>query len=119
MNAKPNYAFIDSQNLNLGVLAAGWKIDMKKFRIYLYEKYSIQKAFLFIGYVKGQEDMYDNFKKYGYECVFRPTLVNKDGSTKGNCDSELVLHAMIELNNYKKAIIVSGVCRFPFQHFCH
>jgi len=25
-----NYAFIDSQNLNLGVLSLGWKLDYKK-----------------------------------------------------------------------------------------
>lgn len=29
------YAFIDSQNLNLGVKSQGWKIDYKKFRLYL------------------------------------------------------------------------------------
>lgn len=27
---------------------------------------------------------------------------------KGNCDAELVLHAMIEFSNYEKAIIVTG-----------
>jgi hypothetical protein len=32
-----NYAFIDSQNLNLGVQDLGWKLDYKKFRIYLTE----------------------------------------------------------------------------------
>jgi uncharacterized LabA/DUF88 family protein len=34
--------------------------------------------------------------------------VYKDGTTKGNCDAELVLHAMIEYGNYEKAIIVTG-----------
>lgn len=28
-----NYAFIDSQNLNLGVKSSGWKLDYKKFRL--------------------------------------------------------------------------------------
>jgi uncharacterized LabA/DUF88 family protein len=28
--------------------------------------------------------------------------------TKGNVDSELVLHTMIEFNNYDKAIVVAG-----------
>lgn len=27
------FAFIDSQNLNLGVLSLGWRIDYKKFRL--------------------------------------------------------------------------------------
>ena len=30
-----NYAFIDSQNLNLSIRALGWKLDFRRFRIYL------------------------------------------------------------------------------------
>lgn len=108
MVSKPNYAFIDSQNLNLGILALGWKMDMKRFRVYLSEKYHVDKAFLFIGYLEDQKNMYESFTNYGYECIFRPTLKNKNGTTKGNCDAELVLQAMIEYENYGKAIIVSG-----------
>ena len=33
-----NYAYIDSQNLNLGIQSLGWKLDYKRFRIYLREK---------------------------------------------------------------------------------
>ena len=40
-----NYAFIDSQNLNLSIKELGWNLDFKRFRIYLQEKYSITKAF--------------------------------------------------------------------------
>jgi len=46
-----NFAFIDSQNLNLSIRAQGWFLDYKKFRKYLEDKYSITKAFLFLGYV--------------------------------------------------------------------
>ena len=36
-------------------------------------------------------------------------MVSRDGKVvKGNVDAELVLRAMIELNSYNKAIIVSG-----------
>lgn len=38
-----NYAFIDGQNLNLGIKSLGWKLDFKKFRIYLEEKYAVKK----------------------------------------------------------------------------
>lgn len=31
-----------------------------------------------------------------------------DGSAKGNVDAELVLHTMIEWDNYDKALIVTG-----------
>ena len=34
-----NFAFIDSQNLNLGIQSLGWKLDYRRFRIYLKEKY--------------------------------------------------------------------------------
>ena len=43
-----NYAFIDSQNLNLGIQELGWFLDWRKFRVYLKEKYSVVKAYLFI-----------------------------------------------------------------------
>lgn len=32
------FAFIDSQNLNLGVKSQGWSLDFKKFRLYLKNK---------------------------------------------------------------------------------
>jgi len=44
-----NYAFIDSQNLNLGIQKLGWKLDYRKFRVYLAEKYGVKKAYIFIG----------------------------------------------------------------------
>jgi len=65
-----NYAFIDSQNLNLGVLDQGWKLDFARFRVYLRDKYNITKAFLFIGYVKGNEGLYKYLQESGYICIF-------------------------------------------------
>ncbi len=32
-----NYAFIDGQNLNLGIKSLGWKLDFIRFRRYLKE----------------------------------------------------------------------------------
>lgn len=103
-----NFAFIDSQNLNLSIKSLGWSLDFKKFRIYLKEKYSISNAYLFIGYVEGNSDLYKSLQEAGYICIFKPTLIYKDGTTKGNCDAELVLQAMIEFNNYDKALIITG-----------
>jgi len=53
-----NYAFIDSQNLNLGIRSQGWALDFKRFYVYLKDKYKINKVFLFIGYVAGNEALY-------------------------------------------------------------
>jgi len=103
-----NYAFIDSQNVNLSIRSQGWALDFKRFRIYLKDKYSINKAFLFLGYVSTNQDLYISLQEFGYILVFKPTLFLPDGKVKGNVDAELVLHTMIEYPNYDKAVIVTG-----------
>ena len=90
-----NYAFIDSQNLNLSIRNQGWVLDFGKFRRYLEDKYGVTEAFLFIGYVPENQDLYTNLQKYGYILIFKPTLKLPTGKVKGNVDAELVLHAMI------------------------
>ena len=103
-----NYAFIDSQNLNLSILDQGWKLDYKRFRKYLQDKYNVVKVFLFIGFIPTQQTLYTSLQQCGYILIFKPTLELKDGRVKGNVDTELVLHAMIEWNNYDKAVLVTG-----------
>lgn len=111
------YVFIDSQNLNLGVLSLGWKLDFQKFYIYLKDKYKIKKAVIFIGYVKENENLYKKLKSFGYELVFKPTLRTRKDGLKGNVDAELVLHsAKIEYKNYDQAIVVSGDGDFYCLH---
>jgi uncharacterized LabA/DUF88 family protein len=103
-----NYAFIDSQNLNLSIKELGWGLDFFRFRRYLKDKYGVSQAFLFIGYIEGNNKLYTSLQRAGYVCIFKPTLKYKDGSIKGNCDAELVLQAMIEYNNFDLAVIVTG-----------
>lgn len=124
---KPNnYAFIDNQNLNLGVRKLGWKMDWRKFRKYLEEKHGVTKAFMFIGHMPEHEDMYMKLHEAGYLIVLKPTFdmtkaikpedVQKLAEEKtedkkvikGNVDAELVLWAVKEMKNYQKAVIVSG-----------
>ena len=105
---KENYAFIDGQNLNLGVQELGWKLDYRRFRIYLKEKYRVIKAYYFIGYVEGMNDLYTSLQAAGYILIFKPTLKKPSGKIKGNCDAELVLQSMIDYKKYDQAVIVSG-----------
>jgi len=125
------YAFIDSQNLNIGVQKSGWKMDWRKFRKFLADDYGVTKAFMFIGYIPENEDLYEQMHQAGYAVVLKPTFDltrpqpemrgvmgeeqgQKPGETeekkpvKGNIDAELVLWAMKEMSNYEKAVIVSG-----------
>jgi len=129
------YAFIDSQNLNLGTQRMGWKLDWRKFRQYLRDKHGVTHAYMFIGYMSENEQLYEYMHELGYLVVLKPTVdvspshhdtgqatapasndkpadadpKDKDKPTvKGNVDAELVLYAMKELPNYDQAVIVSG-----------
>jgi len=53
-----NFAFIDSQNLNLGVKSQGWNLDFARFRQFLKDKYGVEKTYLFIGFVPGNQMLY-------------------------------------------------------------
>jgi uncharacterized LabA/DUF88 family protein len=103
-----NYAFIDSQNLNLGIQVLGWKLDYKKFRVYLTEKYAVKKAYMFIGFVNFNQKLYDKLQEAGFILKFKPTVPDTDGNIKGNVDADIVLRAIVEMGEYKKAIIVSN-----------
>ena len=51
---KPNYAFIDGQNLYLGTAKSEidpWMIDLARFKVYLRDKYKISRIYYFLGYV--------------------------------------------------------------------
>lgn len=105
-----NFAYIDSQNLNLGVQSLGWKLDYRKFRIYLTEKYAVKTAYLFIGFIPQNQDLYSSLQKNGYVLKFKPVLPNQDGSHKGNVDSDMVLQIAIDFfeNNFHKAVLVTS-----------
>jgi|SRR5690606_39043230 len=119
-NKKPQvYAFIDSQNLNIGTQKVGWKMDWKKFYQYLQNEYGVTRAYLFVGYIPEFEDMYRQLHDFGYSVVLKPTqdltrpVQEKNDEqdkkpVKGNIDAELVLWAMKEFQHYQKAIVVSG-----------
>lgn len=98
-----NYVYIDSQNLNLGVQNLGWKLDYKKFRRYLAEKYKITTAYLFIGYIPQNQDLYGSLQKSEYILKFKPVLLNKDGRHKRNVDADMVLQ-IVFVNNLQKKL---------------
>lgn len=124
-NNKQVYAFIDSQNLNLGVQKAGFKMDWRKFRQYLEKDHNVTEAFMFIGYVPEFEPMYKQLHEAGFKIVLKPTFdmtrphpemmeehtdkpTSEQSPAKGNIDADLVLWAMKEFPHYSKAVIVSG-----------
>ncbi len=103
-----NYAFIDSQNVNLGVRTLGWQLDYHHFHAYLKEKYAVKKAYLFIGFITENQKLYKRLSEVGFELIFKPTRIGPDGKIKGNVDADLVLKAITELPFYDKAVIASN-----------
>ena len=103
-----NYAFIDAQNTHLGIKSLGWNMDWHKFRVYLKEKYSVETAYMFIGFIQSNQDLYSALQKAGYILIFKPIILDGDKHPKGNCDADLVLHTILEKDNYDKAVIVSS-----------
>jgi len=103
-----NYAFIDSQNLHRGIKSLGWELDWQRFRVYLKEKYGVEIAYIFIGYLPENKELYLKLQKFGYILVYKPVIPNGNGGAKGNVDADLVLQAMLDFENYKKAVIVSS-----------
>jgi uncharacterized LabA/DUF88 family protein len=107
---RANIAYIDSANLDKSLKNyLGWKLDYKKFRIWLSDKYVVKQAYLFIGYIPKYKDMYTFLQDCGFTLVFKD-VVYQDGKTKGNCDSDLLMQAAKDFYEGKldKAVLVAS-----------
>lgn len=93
-------------------------MDWRKFRQFLTDEYGVTKAYMFIGYIPENEQLYDQMHEVGFSVVLKPTFdltrprpevdEKDERPVKGNIDADLVLWVMKEMSNYEKAIIVSG-----------
>jgi uncharacterized LabA/DUF88 family protein len=106
--AVPNFAFIDGQNLHLGIAELGWRVDWRRFRTYLEEHYRVGCAYYFVGYIPNNQALYTRLQDAGYTLVFKPVSYRGDAKPKGNVDAELVLQAMIEYPHYDRAVVVTS-----------
>jgi len=106
--SKRNFAFIDGQNLNLGIRDLGWRVDWRRSRVHLEEHYRATRAFYFVGFIPNYQALYTRLQKAGYTLIFKPVTYRGDGRPKGNVDAELVLQAMIEYPHYDRAVIATG-----------
>lgn len=109
-----NYAFIDGQNIHLGMVDLGWKLDWGKFRNHLRMKYRVRKAYYFIGYMKQHTYLYTSLRNAGYELVYKDVVRDKDGKPKGNVDVELACTVLLESQNYERAVVITSDGDFSF-----
>ncbi len=110
ISKEKNFAYIDGANLYRGVESLGWRLDYRRFRIWLREKYGVQAAYVFIGLVPKYGDLYKYLQECGYTLVFKEVVYDSDGKPKGNCDADLVLQAACDSyeRKYDKAVIVTS-----------
>lgn len=107
-----NYAFIDGQNLHLGVMADGWDIDLNKFMIYLKNKYHVTKSFYYIGFQDSQNSyLYNNIQNAWFKLVFKQQTIQSLTNKKWNVDSDMIFWAMKclikEPSNFEKILLVT------------
>ena len=110
-----NLAFIDGQNLYMGTAKRDvypWKINLARFRVYLKEKYSVDKAYYFLGYVQEtNQELYEEIQNAGFVLIFREHNPAMIGKKKGNVDSDIIFHIMKKMykrEDFEKIILVSG-----------
>lgn len=105
-----NYAYIDAANLHNATEGLGWKLDYKKFRILLSEKYGVINAYIFIGLIDKYTDLYTHLQECGFILVFKEVVYDGNKKPKGNCDADLVLQVTRDSyeNKFAKAVIVSS-----------
>jgi len=107
---KVNIAYIDAANLDKALRAyADWRLDYKRFRVWLSDKYKVDKAYIFIGLIPKYKDLYTYLQECGFTLIFKDVLY-QDGKPKGNCDADLLMQATSDFyeGNLHKAVLVAS-----------
>ena len=111
-----NIAYIDGQNLHMGTTRKDpeWRVDLRRFRIYLQEKYNVERAYYYLGYVQNgnqYQQLYEEIQATGFILVFREHNAAMLGTKKGNVDSDIIFSVMKRLykkEDFDKVLLVSG-----------
>ncbi len=111
---KNNLAFVDGQNLYMGTNTGEnpWNVNLKKFRIFLRDKYNIEKAYYFLGYInESYQGLYSEIQESGFVLIFKQHNTTMLGKKKGNVDSDIIFNIMKRLYKkepFDKIVLVSG-----------
>ena len=115
-----NYCFIDGQNLYFGLKKIPWKLDYKRFRVFLKDKYKVVKVYYYFGFIdESYQDLYENLQEAGFIIKFRNHNRKMISNKKGNVDTEIIFEVMKLIMNLEqkekeqkekssKIVLVSG-----------
>ena len=113
-NSENNLAFIDGQNLYMGTRSEkpAWIDDLARFKVYLSQKYKIQRAYYFLGFVNEKyQDLYDSIQEAGFILKFREHNSAMISKKKGNVDTDIVfdiMKRMYKKEPFNKIVLVAG-----------
>lgn len=94
-----NVAYIDGQNLQMATRNAAnpWRIDFRKFRKYLRDKYGVGLAYYFVGVKEdAHAGLYASLRHAGFVVMFREHVSDNLTHKKGNVDTDVVFQIMKE-----------------------
>ena len=106
MTPSASIAYIDGANLHKGVDSLSWKLDYKKFRSWIRQKFGITEANVFIGMMSKHANLYTFLQSVGYILVFKEVIIDGNGKAKGNCDADLVLQATKDYYDKKPTSVI-------------
>lgn len=108
------FAFIDAQNIAKSIKNAGWNINWSTFRQWLAENYNVSEAYMYIGYMEKNQDLYLQLNNNGFNIVFKQMIksgqeakANSD-EVKGNVDVDLTVGVWEKADKYDQAVIITG-----------
>jgi uncharacterized LabA/DUF88 family protein len=111
MKKERNIAFIDGQNLHLWTTSENWKIDFKRFRVYLKDKFKVDEAYFFLWFLdEFQQELYTNVQKAWFIVEFREHNSHMKWTKKWNVDVDIVFEIMkrlIEENDFDKIVLIT------------
>ncbi len=100
-NNESNIAYVDGQNLYMGTTkleGSAWRVNLKKFRVYLKDHYHVETAYYFLGFVNDDfQDLYTEIQAAGFILPFREHSSTMLGKKKGNVDSDIIFQIMKKL----------------------
>jgi uncharacterized LabA/DUF88 family protein len=110
MRSHANNAYIDGANLHNSTKHIGLELDYRRLRIWLREKYGVGEAYIFLGFIEQYAELYAHLRRCGFILIFKEVVYDGTGKAKGNCDADLVLHAVSDAyeRKFAKALIVSS-----------
>lgn len=107
-----NIAFIDGQNLHMWTASENWKIDFKRFRIYLKNKYKVEEVYYYLWFLdENEQELYTKLQKSWFILVFREHNSDMKWKKKWNVDVDIcfsMMREIIENKDFDKIILVSG-----------